>query len=111
MCEHAGACSAPGADLVQSCHMPEVPEQHRAFAEVVQRSRLQDPRPTFERLSQETGIPVDDLIHHALVRWASAGSEALMAADPRVLVELKEARDRADWPVVAGMIDWLMTGR
>ena len=90
--------------------MPEVPEQHRAFAEVVRASRLQDPRPTFERLSEETGIPVEDLMHHALTRWAAAGSEALMAAEPQVLGELKAARDREDWLAVAGLVDWLVSG-
>lgn len=91
--------------------MPEVPEQHRAFAAVVAASKLQDPRPTFENLSKETGIPVDDLVHHALTRWAAAGSEALMAAEPQMLEELKAARDREDWLAVAGMIDWLFAGR
>ena len=90
--------------------MPEVPAQHRAFAEIVERSKLQDPRPTFENLSAETGIPAADLMHHALVRWAAAGSEALMAAEPQVLRELKAARDREDWLAVAGMIDWLFAG-
>lgn len=87
-----------------------VPEQHRAFAETVRASLVQDPRPTFERLSEETGIPVDDLVHHALVRWVAAGSEALMAVEPRVLDDLAAAREREDWTAVAGIIDWLRTG-
>jgi hypothetical protein len=87
-----------------------VPPQHRAFAEAVAASRLQDPRATFERLSAETGVPVDDLIHHALVRWVSAGSEALMSIEPRVLGELAEGRRREDWAAVAGIIDWLSSG-
>jgi N-glycosylase/DNA lyase len=90
--------------------MPDVPSEHRAFAEVVEASKLQDPRETFEKLSEETGIPVDDLIHHALVRWAAAGSEALMAVEPAVLRELSAARDRSDWDAVAGLIDWLRSG-
>jgi hypothetical protein len=91
--------------------MPRVPPQHRAFAEAVAASRLQDPRPTFERLHEETQIPVDDLMHHALVRWVAAGSEALMSVEPRVLDELIEARRREDWAAVAGIIDWLASGR
>jgi hypothetical protein len=83
---------------------------HTAFREAVAASRLQDPRPTFERLSQEVGVPVDDLIHHALVRWVSAGAEALMALEPRVLQELTEAREREDWVAVGGIIDWLRAG-
>jgi hypothetical protein len=56
-------------------------------------------------------VPVDDLIHHALVRWVSAGSEALLAIEPRVLQELIDAREREDWEAVAGIIDWLSAGR
>jgi hypothetical protein len=87
-----------------------VPPQHRAFAEAVAASRLQDPRPTFERLSEETGIPADDLVHHALVRWVAAGSEALLSIEPRVLQELVDARRREDWTAVAGIVDWLSAG-
>jgi hypothetical protein len=56
------------------------------------------------------GVPVDDLMHHALVRWVSAGSEALLATEPRVLQDLIEAREREDWTAVAGIIDWLRAG-
>jgi hypothetical protein len=87
-----------------------VPPQHRAFADAVEASKLQDPRPTFERLSEEVGVPVDDLIHHALVRWVAAGSEALLAIEPRVLQDLIQAREREDWAAVAGIIDWLRAG-
>jgi hypothetical protein len=87
-----------------------VPPQHRAFAATVEASKLQDPLPTFERLSEETGVPVDDLVHHALVRWVAAGSEALLALEPRVLEELLEARRREDWAAVAGILDWLSAG-
>jgi hypothetical protein len=87
-----------------------VPPEHRAFADAVAASRLQDPRAAFQRLSEETGIPVDDLVHHALVRWVSAGSEALMSVDPRVLDQLAEAREREDWTAVAGIIDWIRSG-
>jgi hypothetical protein len=88
----------------------KIPPQHRAFADAVAASRLQDPRPTFERLSQETGVPVDDLMHHALVRWVSAGSEALLSIEPRVLQDLADARRHEDWAAVAGIIDWLQAG-
>jgi hypothetical protein len=53
--------------------------------------------PTFRALSGDTRIPVDTLVHHALVRWVSAGSEALMAVEPPVLRELIDARHRQDW--------------
>lgn len=87
-----------------------VPPEHRAFAEAVGASRLVDPAPTFEVLSRSTGVPVDDLVHHALVRWASAGAEALMATPPAVLRDLVAAREREDWEAVAGIVDWLAAG-
>jgi hypothetical protein len=83
---------------------------HSAFREAVAASKLQDPRPTFERLSEEVGVPVDDLMHHALVRWVAAGSEALLSIEPRALQDLADAREREDWVAVAGIIDWLRSG-
>jgi hypothetical protein len=56
-------------------------------------------------------LPADELMHHALVRWVSAGSEALMSLDPGVLDDLIDARRREDWAAVAGIIDWLAAGR
>jgi hypothetical protein len=87
-----------------------VPEQHREFKRTVDSSRLVDPMPTFRALSASTGIPVDDLVHHALVRWVSAGAEALMAVAPPPLHDLIEARRQEDWSKVAGIIDWLQAG-
>ena len=88
----------------------KVPPEHREFARQVELSRAVDPMPTFEQLSRSTGVPVDDLVHHALVRWASAGAEALMTVEPQVLRELIEARRREDWERVAGIVDWLESG-
>ena len=89
--------------------MPE-PDPHANFRSAVADSRLIDPMPTFRRLSETTGVPVDDLVHHALARWASAGSEALLFVGPQVLRELVAARQAADWSKVAGIVDWLQAG-
>jgi hypothetical protein len=88
-----------------------VPAEHREFAQRTESARAIDPLPTFRALSETTGVPVDDLVHYALVRWVSAGSEALMAIDPPVLDDLVEARRREDWDAVAGIVDWLEAGR
>ena len=88
-----------------------VPPEHREFARQVELSRAVDPKQTFENLSAATGVPVDDLVHHALVRWVSAGAEALMSVDPQVIDDLIAARRREDWEAVAGIIDWLEAGR
>ena len=88
-----------------------VPPEHREFARRAEDARLVDPMPTFEALSAATGVPVETLTHLALVRWASAGAEALLSVEPQVLHELIDARHREDWPAVAGIIDWLEAGR
>ena len=88
-----------------------VPLQHREFARAVAAAKQQDPQPTFAALSTATGIPLDDLVHYALVRWTAAGSEALMAIEPQALRDLAEARKREDWDAVAGIVDWLVAGQ
>lgn len=87
-----------------------VPEEQREFAARVEASLAQDWRPTFANLSAVTTVPVDDLVHHALVRWVSAGSEALLSIEPQALADLFAARDREDWFAVAGIVDWLRAG-
>ena len=88
----------------------DIPPEHREFARTVEASAAVDPLPTFRSLSQATGVPADALVHHALVRWASAGAEALMSIEPQVLRDLIEARRRGDWDAVAGIVDWLEAG-
>jgi hypothetical protein len=87
-----------------------VPPEHREFARQAEATLVVDPLPTFRTLSSATGVPVDTLVHYALVRWASAGAEALLAVEPRVLHDLFAARKREDWTAVAGIIDWLEAG-
>jgi hypothetical protein len=50
------------------------------------------------------------LVHHALVRWVSAGAEALLSIEPQALRDLIAARKREDWTAVAGIVDWLEAG-
>jgi hypothetical protein len=87
-----------------------VPAEHQEFARQAQAALSVDPMPAFGSLSEETGVPVDVLVHYALVRWASAGAEALLAVEPPVLRDLVAARRREDWSSVAGIIDWLEAG-
>jgi hypothetical protein len=94
--------------------MERVPGQPAAspeFSQAVADSLLLDPMPTFRNLSRSTGVPVDDLVHHALVRWVSAGAEALMLIEPQVMRDLIDARRREDWAEVGALIDWLAAGR
>ena len=90
--------------------MDHIPPEHREFARTVAASAAVDPMPAFRNLSAVTGVPVDALVHHALVRWTSAGAEALMAVEPQALRDLIEARRREDWDAVAGIVDWLEAG-
>lgn len=90
--------------------MTDVPPEHREFARQAEMSLQTDPMPTFENLSKATGIPVDTLVHHALVRWTSAGAEALLSIQPQALTDLIAARQAEDWPKVAGIVDWLEAG-
>ena len=87
-----------------------VPPEHQEFARQTKLSRVVDPMPTFQSLSRQTGVPVDTLVHHALVRWAAGGAEALLALEPQVLRDLIAARQREDWATVGGIIDWLEAG-
>jgi hypothetical protein len=87
-----------------------VPPEHQEFAAQAEASLLVDPMPAFTTLSEVTGVPVETLVHLALVRWASAGAEALLAVEPQVLRELIAARKREDWTAVAGIVDWLEAG-
>jgi hypothetical protein len=87
-----------------------IPLEHQEFAAQAERALAVDPMPTFRALSEETGVPPDTLVHFALVRWASAGAEALLAVEPQVLRDLIAARGREDWPAVAGIVDWLDAG-
>ena len=84
------------------------PDQN--FHDAVALSQLVDPMPTLEALARNTGLPLEQVVHHALVRYASDGSEALLALGPQSLRELVSARKAEDWRKVAAIIDWLEVG-
>lgn len=82
----------------------------RNFQEAVALSRRVDPMPTLRALAVNTGTAVEDVVHHALVRYASDGAEALLSFEPRSLRELIAARKAGDWAKVAAIVDWLEAG-
>lgn len=86
------------------------PDGNQNFRDDVALSRLSDPRPTLENLARNTGLTYEAVAHHALVRYASSGAEALLAIEPRALRELIEARKTGDWDKVGALIDWLEAG-
>lgn len=91
-------------------HGWDVPPEHRDFARAVAGSLLADPAGTFANLSAATGVPEEALRHYALVRFASAGADAILALEPEALRRLVDARRREDWVAVAGIVDWLESG-
>jgi hypothetical protein len=89
---------------------PETLDPGGRFRAEVAASRLSDPRPTFETLAGRLGIPVEDVIHYALHRWAAAGSEALMWGPPEALLALRDAAERGDLERVRGIVGFLLAG-
>jgi hypothetical protein len=85
-------------------------DSNRNFRDSVTLSRLVDPRPTLENLAQSTALSYEDVVHHALVRYASSGAEALLAWEPQALRDLIAARKAMDWAKVGSIIDWLEAG-
>ncbi len=85
-------------------------DSNQNFRDSVALSRLVDPRPTLENLARNTGLAYDDVVHHALVRYASAGAEALLAWEPHALREVIAARNAENWAIVGAIIDWLEAG-
>jgi len=85
-------------------------DSNQNFRDSVALSLLADPRPTLENLGRNTGLTYEEVVHHALVRYASSGAEALLAWDPHALRELIAARKVEDWRKVGAIIDWLEAG-
>lgn len=80
------------------------------FRAAVSASLAADPMPTFAQLAANLGVPVADVVHYALFRWASAGSEALMSGPPEVLTDLAQAADEGDLERVRGIVRFLLAG-
>jgi hypothetical protein len=83
---------------------------NRNFQEDVKLSGLVDPRATLRALADSTGLSYEAVVHHALVRYASSGAEALLAIEPHALRRLIAARKAEDWRTVGSIIDWLEAG-
>lgn len=80
------------------------------FRAEIRASLLADPMPTFRALAANLDIPVEHVVHHALRRWAAAGSEALLSAPPAVLVELRDAAGAGDIEKVRAIASFLLAG-
>ena len=87
---------------------PETFDPAGRFRAEVRESGLIDPMPGLGALAASLDVPVADVVHHALVRWSSAGAEALLAAPPQMLVALRDAADAGDLGQVRGIINALL---
>ena len=96
--------------FVQLDVLPTTQDGNQNFRDDVALSRLVDPETTLRNLAQNTGASYEDVVHHALVRYASSGAEALLAIEPWALRQLIEARKAGDWEKVGALIDWLEAG-
>lgn len=85
-------------------------DSNQNFRDSVALSRLVDPQSTLENLARNTDLTYEDVVHHALVRYASSGAEALLAWEPEALRNLIAARKAEDWAKVGAIIDWLEAG-
>lgn len=71
-------------------------DPHANFKAEVANYTTADPLPTLERLSAESGIPVESLIRYVLVKWAASGSEAMLAMGPIVFQQMRDIVSRAE---------------
>src|SRR5579859_2299724 len=88
----------------------EADDGNQNFRDDVMRSLRIDPRPTLENLANGTGLTYEAVAHHALVRYASSGAEALLAIEPVALRQLIEAARVEEWSKVRAIVGWLEAG-
>ncbi|MCA1847294.1 MAG: DUF6027 family protein, partial [Actinobacteria bacterium] len=53
-------------------------DPHGNFKREVVAGALVDPVPTLQNLADYVGLPLGAVVRHALVKWVSAGSDALL---------------------------------
>ncbi len=89
---------------------PETFDPDGRFRAEVAASQVQNPMEGIRVLADRLGLPPEHVVHHALVRWMAAGSEALLAAPPEMLVALRDAAGAGDTERVRGITDALLSG-
>ena len=71
-------------------------DRHANFKSEVANYSTADPLPTLQNLSAGTGIPVECLIRYVLVKWATSGSEAMLAMGPIVFRQMSDIIEAAE---------------
>ena len=96
-------------------------DPHANFKREVAATALVDPLPTLRNLAAFVGLPVGAVGHHALVKWSSAGSDALLEVGPEWVRRLGEPVARAEaagtdearlvaYEELRGLLGWLAAG-
>lgn len=96
-------------------------DPHASFKREVAAGALVDPLPTLQNLADHVGLPVGVVARHALVKWASAGSDALLEIGPGWVRRLGEPVARAEaagtddarlaaYKELRGLLGWLAAG-
>jgi hypothetical protein len=97
------------------------PDPHANFKREVAAGALVDPLPTLRNLADLMGLPLGAVCRHALVKWTSAGSDALLEVGPAWVRRLGEPVARADaagtdearlaaYEELRGLLGWLAAG-
>ena len=96
-------------------------DPHANFKREVAAGSLVDPLPTLANLAGFVGLPLGAVVRHALVKWTSAGSEALLEVGPGWVRRLGEPVARAEtagtdearlaaYEELRGLLGWLAAG-
>ena len=96
-------------------------DRHANFKREVAAGGLVDPLPTLRNLAEFVGLPVGAVARHALVKWTTAGSEALLEVGPAWVRRLGEPVARAEatgtdearlaaYEELRGLLGWLGAG-
>jgi hypothetical protein len=113
---------APDAMILERWTGPvDDADPHANFKREVAAGSLVDPLPTLRNLADFVGLPVGAVCRHALVRWTSAGSDALLEVGPEWVRRLCEPIGRAEaagtdaarlaaYGELRGLLGWLAAG-
>jgi hypothetical protein len=96
-------------------------DPHANFKREVAAGSLVDPLPTLTNLADFVGLPLGAVVRHALVKWTSAGSDALLEVGPGWVRRLGEPVARAEaagtddarlaaYEELRGLLVWLAAG-
>jgi hypothetical protein len=96
-------------------------DPHANFKREVAAGALVDPLPTLGNLAEYVGLPLGAVCRHALVKWTSAGSDALLELGPAWVRRLAEPVARAEaastdearlaaYEELRGLVGWLAAG-